>query len=573
MKLRIALLATLFTLELAGPAHSAEPSSSRVLVKFKGNVNERTRSDIRKHHRLSRSRPNVLGVEVLAVSTDDTPEEVVERLRVLERHRVELAEVDELIPPAFVPNDPQYPSQWHHALMGAPAAWDLATGEGVVTAICDSGVDGSNADLRLVPGWNVVSDSDDSSPVNWHGTSVAGTAAAIGNNGASSAGVAFGSAIMPLRVTNLTSGAAYFSHIATAINWAADHGAKTAVVAYQGAACSELIRTAADYMRDRGGIVVVAAGNSGAQIDCGHTSSLVVVSATDPLDHKPSWSTFGDLVDLAAPGESIVTTYGGGTASLSGTSFSAPIVAGVLGMIWDANPSLTPVEARSILIDTAADIGELGHDPFFGYGRPQANAAVERAMAFTPDNSAPTQPESLVVTEVVDTQLYRTHLRVTWAPATDDRRVHGYDVFRDGALLGSTPRLEYTDARPVVDATHEYRVQAWDGAGNLSPLSAPFAITAPPVTQIADVVVLDKTPTSVRIHFQTNVEATGYVNFGSNRKKGPDQTSATTPNGRVHDIILNGLSPATTYYYRAAAFSPSYGGIATEVTTFKTNRR
>ena len=197
---------------------------------------------------------------------------------------VDYAEKDRLVElSAITPDDPKYASQWHLPKIQAPAAWDASAGNGITVAILDTGVEASHPDLvdNLVPGWNVVSNNSDTSPVRWHGTSVAGVVAATSNNALGVASVAWGAKIMPVRVSNTSDGVAQWSDLASGILWAADHGAKVVNISYDVAAGSYLLDDAAQYLRNKGGVVVNAAGN--ANTDGGYSDDpyMITVSATD----------------------------------------------------------------------------------------------------------------------------------------------------------------------------------------------------------------------------------------------------------------------------------------------------
>ncbi len=147
------------------------------------------------------------GVKVLSLPPNASERALERAFR--KRAEVESAEVDLLVPPDGVtPNDPLYPSQWHLSRIAAPDAWSTTTGSsGIIIAILDSGVDGSHPDLasKMVSGWNFYDNNANTTDVYGHGTKVAGTAAAAGNNGTGVASVAWNCLIMPVRISD-TSG-------------------------------------------------------------------------------------------------------------------------------------------------------------------------------------------------------------------------------------------------------------------------------------------------------------------------------------------------------------------------------
>src|SRR5690606_17899218 len=115
-----------------------------------------------------------------------------------------------------------------------------------------------------------------------------------------------------------------------------------------GATPSSTISSAARYMKSKGGLVVVSAGNTGMDPGFGDNPDLISVSATNSSDATTSWSSYGNFIDVAAPGASIVTTkMNNAIGSWNGTSFSSPATAGVVALIMSANPHLTPSEVES----------------------------------------------------------------------------------------------------------------------------------------------------------------------------------------------------------------------------------
>lgn len=310
---------------------------------------------------------------------------------------IKFAEPDRVWQPGLVPNDPQYASAWHLPKIGTPTAWDAAQGTGVTIAILDSGVDVTHPDLKpqIVPGWNFFSGNDDVTDVYGHGTAVAGVAAAAGDNGLGVASVSFRSKIMPMRVTD-AQGYGYSSLMAQALTAAADNGAKVANLSFLGVSTSATVASAAQYMRSKNGVVVIAGGNTGALRTDPKSDAFTAVAATDSGDGRASFSSWGDYIDVAAPGVSIITTMRGGSyGGFSGTSASSPVVAGVYALMMSAKPGLTPSTLDNALFTTAVDLGSAGADAQFGNGRVNAAAAVAKVRLVS---TADTQPPTVAIT-------------------------------------------------------------------------------------------------------------------------------------------------------------------------------
>ncbi len=303
--------------------------------------------------------------------------------------------------PVGPPNDPYYQQyQWDLRTIGLPDAWNYTTGSSSVTiAILDTGVVSTTADLtgRLlaplsaVPNQAPFSDGVLSGSVALrHGTYVAGVAAMGVNNGSGGAGVGNFS-ILPIRITNFAAGN-LSDWIATGIKMAADQGARVINISSSTTDYSAL-NTAAIYAATKGSLVFIAAGNSDARIDMQMYSDLIFVSGTDENDAR--WtdgmglgSSWGPYVDLSAPAHDILVTDPGSASGYgvgSGTSFAAPLASGVAGLVWTINPNLSPSQVRSILETTAHDLGSTGWDETFGYGRIDAAAAVQAALATVPE--------------------------------------------------------------------------------------------------------------------------------------------------------------------------------------------
>ena len=381
----------------SNPTASAAPTlrhvAGRLLIKTRPGLAATELDRLLREHGNGRRAQRIAALDVHVIELPRGVDERVIADRLRGHPHLKFAELDRIMPHALTTNDPGLSSSWHLGKINALQAWDGSSGQGVTIAILDSGVDGSHPDLAgsMIPGWNVYDNNADTRDVEGHGTLVAGTAAAIANNGQGSAGVAWGARIMPIRVAD-PSGWATWSAMAAGITWAADNGARVANLSFQGSCGSGTVQSAANYMRSRGGVVVMAAGNTGTPLTDAPSDALTCVSATDSNDAVTGWSSFGDAVDVAAPGLGVYTTSnGGGYAAVSGTSFSAPIVAGAYALMMTANWSLAPATLDAILTSTAIDLGASGKDPYYGAGRIDVAAAVARAASTVAIDTTPPQ--------------------------------------------------------------------------------------------------------------------------------------------------------------------------------------
>jgi subtilisin family serine protease len=406
---------------------------------------------------------------------------------------LKFVELDQRVAPDLVSNDPYLGSQWHVPRIGADLAWDASQGSGVTIAIIDSGVLPSHPDLaaRLVPGWNFYSNNADTSDAYGHGTAVAGSAAAATNNGAGVAGVAGAARIMPIRVSDST-GYAYFSTIAQGVTFAADNGARVANASFASLHTSASVQSAAQYLKSKGGLLVVSAGNTGANDGAGSNSTMIPVSATDGNDALASWSSFGNYVAVAAPGVGIWTTSADGTyRSASGTSFAAPITAGVVALMMATKPTLSATQVESLLYSTALDLGSAGRDIYFGHGRVNAAAAVAAAAAATAQD---TQAPSAAITSPAGGSSVSGLVSID-ASASDNVGVSRVELRVNGSTVASDTAAPYQfswDSASVANGQVSLQAYAFDAAGN----SAGSTVVK---VNVANGVVADTTAPTVTI--------------------------------------------------------------------------
>lgn len=367
----------------------------------------------------TRDRRNRFGLDrwiVLELNEGDTVDEAIVRLRA--NQLVEFVEPDfmgrgtgvkiaEYYLPGFTPNDPRFSDQWYldnisDADIDMPEAWDIQrSASSVPVAVLDTGADLDHPDLTagLIPGWDFVNDDSDPEDDEGHGTNVAGLIGATGGNGLGIAGVAFETLIVPIKVLDNTQ-YGYYSDWASGFHFAADLGVRIINISAGGKPYSESLLAAVQYAHDRGIVICAAMMNFDSEVPYypAAYSETVAVGATDRQDRRADpfiWgmgSSYGDHIDLVAPGNGLVSTYlNGNYASYAGTSQAAPLVAGVAALMIQMDVTLTPQEIVTILRDSADDqVGRpaediAGFDIYHGYGR--LNAAA--ALAVVDDGSSP----------------------------------------------------------------------------------------------------------------------------------------------------------------------------------------
>ncbi|MFG6459527.1 MHFG family PEP-CTERM protein [Roseateles sp. BYS96W] len=496
--------------ELARTPTGAGPQSvwapRRVLVGARAGLNAKEVAKIASVHGGTSRRVGPPDVYVLDLPATASEKAVAVTLA---RHpQLKFAELDQLVIPAMAPNDPYVGSEWHLPKLGLPSAWDTAQGAGVTIAILDTGVDGTHPDLstRMVPGWNFYDNNNNTADVHGHGTAVAGAAAATTNNGTGVAGTAGQSSIMPVRIADANA-YAYWSTVAQGVTWASDMGARVANISYVGVAGSATVQSAAQYMRSRGGLVVVSAGNNGIDEGLTPTTTMTVVSATDATDTKTSWSSYGSFVTIAAPGLDIwTTTRGGGYQAWWGTSLASPVVAGIVGLMMSARPAMSNAQIESLLYGTALDLGTTGRDSYYGWGRVNASAAVQAAASSAlTDTQAPSA--SIGAPASGSTVSGLLSVNVT---ASDNVGVTRVELKLNGVVIASDTSSPYSfsvDTTQLANGSASLVAVAYDAAGNAGSSSA-VSVTVSNTVALAP----DTTPPVVGISAPANgVSVSGNV--------------------------------------------------------------
>jgi thermitase len=314
---------------------------------------------------------------------------------------------------AVVPNDPYFlPYQYNldnrgsvlnlsstlhlqttaHADIKATAAWEETQGDPeTVIAVLDTGVDMSHVELAnkvVSGGHDFVNNDDDATDDSWHGTHVAGIAAAETGNGEGIAGVAWNCKILPVKVMD-QDGNGYYSALIEGITWAADNGAKVINLSVGGDVDDPALEEACRYAYDKNVVVVAAVGNDTTTVlyPAAYDAYVLAVASTDYNDEWSSFSNSGPQVDVAAPGVYILGPVpqwfvGPGYEPYvfaTGTSMATPHVSGMAALLLSAKPWLAAKDVMAIIRYTADDVNKAddpGRDDHIGYGR----INMERAL-------------------------------------------------------------------------------------------------------------------------------------------------------------------------------------------------
>jgi subtilisin family serine protease len=290
-----------------------------------------------------------------------------------------------------LPNDPLLPAEYGFALTGTDKIWQSQPGRPeVIVAVVDSGIDASHPEFQgqLVEGFDFtqkVPAPGGAEDGYGHGTHVAGVIGARANNGIGIAGIAPGCKLMPVRIFN-NWGHSEGGLSTAAVIWAVDHGAKVINASWGSPMLGEAAKAAYEYAIAKDVVFVAAVGNSGkedTEYYPGASPEAIGVSAINSDDRWASFSTFGEWVDLAAPGANVLSTYplklGNGYKIMDGTSMAAPFVSAAAALVRSQYPSLTQAQVRSQLERTAKDVIMTGKDKYAGWGRVDIARAVLEA--------------------------------------------------------------------------------------------------------------------------------------------------------------------------------------------------
>ncbi|WP_217925062.1 S8 family peptidase [Miltoncostaea oceani] len=498
---------------------SGDPAATQVLVRLADKDDPELIARVREELGASSSSPLYGGWRVYRLRAAVNQDALEDRLS--DEEGIQGAVIDRaVVRPNAIPNDHYWSHQWDMARIGAPAAWDHPTGVPVLVAVTDTGIDIGHPDLAPViwrntaevvdgrdndgngyiddiHGANVIerngavsagSSADD------HGTHVAGTIAAVRNNGIGVAGISLNARIMPVKF--IGSGTGTHADAIESIRYAVRAGAKVINASWgtstpdAGVAVCDAIAQA----MAAGVVVVAAAGNEAVDLDQTQlmpaacpTPGLISVGSSDSSDGLSSFSNRGaGTVDLLAPGSGIASTIGrGGYGISSGTSMSAPHVAGAAALLLGRDPSLSPLRVNALIASSGDPIPAAAATRS---GRRLNLAAALNSLLSPPQDTTAPQEFSLVSASLDGPRpLFRW--RESWDAASG---VAGYRLVIDDQVAATVSGLSLS-ARPLSDlppGPHRWRIDAVDHSGNVrssetrtlstdqSPPSA-FSVSAP----------------------------------------------------------------------------------------------
>ncbi|TKJ41877.1 hypothetical protein CEE37_04725 [candidate division LCP-89 bacterium B3_LCP] len=510
---------------------------------------------------------------------------------------VRWAQPNRLLRSHFIPNDPQYYSQWGLQKIHIAGAWDVTTGSAEIPiAIIDTGCEMDHPDLldnfwrnelevNGQPGidddgngfvddslgWDFVDapsfpsggdylerDNDPSDEMG-HGTAVSGVCGAVMNNGVGVAGAAPNCPLMILRAGNM-SGFLQEDDVASALLYALDNGARVVNMSFGDTQVSPMLEDVINYAANGGLLMVAAAGNSGsaAIIFPAAFGPTLCVGACDENSQKTTFSSFGTSLDLLAPGANIVSAINGHDYGMfqggNGTSYAAPFASAVAGLVFSQHPDWNYNEIRSALLGSAEDVGIPGWDPENGQGILRADNAVLVNEALIADITSPIMSQGFTESdtlEIIGTAggVYIQDFKV-YTGAGENPSQWNLIKESEGFQIINDKLVSWVNSEPL-DTAYTIRLEVSDIFGNHvdDRVVVYFDPSPPIISDLTVVPILDADRPSYLLSFTTDDLTTGKVwLLGSGTSSWIFQTSGyeTTE----HIILLgNNLSPNIYSYY------------------------
>ncbi len=416
---------------------------------------------------------------------------------------------------AFVPNDPQFASQWAFDAISSVAGWDITLGDpAIAVAVVDTGLDLTHEDIPSthvwsnsaevngvagvdddqngyvddVRGWDWSDDDALPQDEHGHGTHVSGVIAAATDNGVGVAGHGRNIKVAALRVLG-ANGSGTISNLVDGLDYAVSQGFRVVnlslTVSFDSPALADAVATAAD----AGVIVVTAAGNqNGPVLWPARYDEALAVAATTADGAKADFSNYGAANDLAAPGADILSTYlDGDYRTLSGTSMATPHVSALAALILSLRPDLTRAQVIDIMTASADDLNGAslpGADVYLGAGEIDMAAALTLAttgLTLTRDRAtaAIAAPDATVPVPVLVTAPANRPVINAWVNAqlTDADDVPFGGVQR--ALTDASGMADVSITTPITPGSYLVRASVGDAVAflPLQVLSASISVS------------------------------------------------------------------------------------------------
>ena len=384
---------------------------------------------------------------------------------------------------AVIPNDPQYPDQWHHQSIESEAAWDQQTGSSQTTvAIVDTGVSLNHQDLvnnldliqaydlvdidtqaYLNAGFELLENEDyvdwDTQPedINGHGTHVAGIVAAQGNNQVGVSGVSWQTTIIPIRAgfSILWQGQEYglfeLDDLLSALLYVEALAPDIANYSWGSTIYLELMEEFINYIDQANTLQIAAAGNNGstAPFYPAALSSVISVAALEMNDQRAGWSNYGSWVDYAAPGVDILSTDKNNSyQTMSGTSMASPVVAGIASLVISEHPDYSLELVKYILTQAVSGVD---FEPKSG------KLLADQAVSLSEEDFIPER-----ITQLKLVKQNQADIFLSW---TQVENAQTYRVYRATSpyfspeaefLLGETSQSEYLDQGVINNQSSYY---------------------------------------------------------------------------------------------------------------------